>query len=155
MLKELEKYRRLIGKLLYLNISKHDISYSVQQLSQFVNSPCQAHYKVVIYLLRYLKGCPSKGLPYLSENNRQLQAFSDADWASYIETWRSLTRFCIYLGLALILWKMKKQNTISRSSTEIEYKSLAATIYKLQWIFLCLKTIPDWVTTSNSIVVWQ
>lgn len=62
----LEQYRRLIGRLLYLNFTRTYITFAVQQLSQFVGSPCLQH--VALHVLRYLKGCPSKGL-YFPINN--------------------------------------------------------------------------------------
>ena len=37
-------YRRLIGYLIYLAITRIDISYSVQVLSQFVTNLCQHHF---------------------------------------------------------------------------------------------------------------
>ena len=62
ILKEPEKYRRLIGRLLYLNFTRPDINYAVQQLSQFLHAPTNIHWKAALHVLKYLKGCPSKGL---------------------------------------------------------------------------------------------
>lgn len=62
LLMEPEKYRRLIGRLLYLNFTIPDITYAVQQLSQFVGSPCQSYWNAATHVLRYLKGSPSTGL---------------------------------------------------------------------------------------------
>ncbi|KAL0435232.1 UNVERIFIED_CONTAM: Retrovirus-related Pol polyprotein from transposon RE2 [Sesamum radiatum] len=106
-----DSYRRLIGCLLYLGFTRLDISYSVQQLSQFLNRPCDAHWKA-LHVVRYLKGCPSKGLFLPSDSNLELHAFCDADWASCTDSRRSLTDFCIFLGNAFISWKTKKQTTV-------------------------------------------
>lgn len=43
LLHDPKKYRRLVGRLLYLNFTRPDISYAVQQLSQFLHSPTEIH----------------------------------------------------------------------------------------------------------------
>ncbi|GJT92002.1 probable carboxylesterase 2 [Tanacetum coccineum] len=55
-----DAYRRLVGILLYLTMTRPYISYAVQHLSQFVSAPKDAHMQAVMHLLRYLKGTISK-----------------------------------------------------------------------------------------------
>lgn len=62
MLVDPEIFRRLIGKLLYLNLTKPDISYAVQQLSQFLQLPRIPHFVAAVHLLRYLKGTINLGM---------------------------------------------------------------------------------------------
>ncbi|KAL0336107.1 UNVERIFIED_CONTAM: Retrovirus-related Pol polyprotein from transposon RE2 [Sesamum radiatum] len=57
-----EVYRRLIGRLLYLGFTRPDISHATQQLSQFLQAPCQQHWDAALHLLRYLNGTQHKGL---------------------------------------------------------------------------------------------
>ncbi|CAA0839405.1 cysteine-rich RLK (RECEPTOR-like protein kinase) 8 [Striga hermonthica] len=59
-----ENYRRLIGRLLYLNLSRADLSYGIQQLSQFIQAPSQAHWNATLHLVKYLNGTPNLGLYY-------------------------------------------------------------------------------------------
>ncbi|KAL2232808.1 UNVERIFIED_CONTAM: Retrovirus-related Pol polyprotein from transposon RE1 [Sesamum indicum] len=127
-------YRRLVGRLLYLGYTRPDISHSVQQLSQFLTHPCESHWQAALHVVRYLKSCPSKGLFFPSQSSLTLTAYCDADWATCPDSRRSLTGFCIFLGPALISWKTKKQCTVSRSTAEAEYRSLAATVCELRWI---------------------
>ncbi|KAL0373919.1 UNVERIFIED_CONTAM: Retrovirus-related Pol polyprotein from transposon RE1 [Sesamum radiatum] len=129
-----EPYRRLVGRLLYLGFTRPDISYGVQQLSQFLQHPCESHWQAALHIVRYLKGTPHTGLFFPSSNSLTLQAFCDADWASCLDSRRSVTGFCVFLGTALISWKTKKQATVSRSSAEAEYRSMGATVCELQWI---------------------
>ncbi|CAH9079411.1 unnamed protein product [Cuscuta epithymum] len=51
-------YRTLIGKLLYLTVSRLDIAYSIQILSQFLASHTDVHLSAAHRVLRYLKNSP-------------------------------------------------------------------------------------------------
>ncbi|KAL2242369.1 UNVERIFIED_CONTAM: Retrovirus-related Pol polyprotein from transposon RE1 [Sesamum indicum] len=146
-----DSYRRLVGRLLYLSFTRPDISYSVQQLSQYVNRPCEAHWKAALHVVRYLKGSPSLGLFFPAANSLELQAFCDADWASCPDSRRSLTGFCVFLGPALLSWKTKKQSTVSRSTAEAEYRSLAATVCELRWLSYLLADFGVSVTLPISL----
>lgn len=63
------QYRRLIGRLIYLDITRPDISFAVQQLSQFMSNPRFHHYNVACHLLRYLKNSPGQGFFFFSGNS--------------------------------------------------------------------------------------
>ncbi|KAK4395882.1 Retrovirus-related Pol polyprotein from transposon RE2 [Sesamum angolense] len=134
-----EKYRRLIRRLLYLGFTRPDLSFAVQQLSQFLQHPTDQHWPAALHVVRYLKGSLATGLFFPSSNNLQLVAYTDADWGSCVDTRHSITGFCVFLGSSLISWKTKKQNTVSRSSAEAEYRAMAASIFELQWITFSLK----------------
>ncbi|XP_062075355.1 uncharacterized mitochondrial protein AtMg00810-like [Humulus lupulus] len=150
------QYRRLVGRLLYLTLSRHDITFAVHNLSQFMSSPRTTHLQAVHHLLRYLKGKPGQGLLYPSSSSLQLRAFSDLDWASCPITRRSTTGFCVFLGNYLISWRSKKQPTISKSSAEAEYRALAATASELTWLQYLLRAFqidisaPAFIYCDNS-----
>lgn len=134
-------YRRLLGTLLYLTMTRPDISYTVQQLSQYVASPRDTHIQATLHLLKYLKGTVTKGLFYPVQPHLKLTGFSNSDWASCLITRKSLTGWCIFLGHLLVSWKTKKQATVSRSSTEAEYGSMASTTCELLWLSYLLKDL--------------
>ncbi|XP_058004035.1 uncharacterized mitochondrial protein AtMg00810-like [Hevea brasiliensis] len=136
-----EKYRRIVGRLLYLNLTRPDISFSVQHLSQFLHQPRQQHWDALMALLRYLKGTPAKGLFFPSKTELQLRAYCDADWATCSMTRKSVTGYCIFFGSSLISWKTKKQATVSKSSAEAEYRSMATTVCELQWLSYLLRDL--------------
>ena len=73
-------YRQLVGSLVYLTVTRPDISYAVHQVSQYLSAPRSTHYAVVLRILRYLKGTLFHGLFYLAQSPLVLRAFSDADW---------------------------------------------------------------------------
>ncbi|CAL8117065.1 unnamed protein product [Prunus armeniaca] len=83
-------YHRLIGRLIYLTVTRHGILFAINILSQFMHQPCQPHMKAATRLVHYLKGSPGQ------------------DWASCPMTRRSTTGYCVFLGTSLISWKTKK-----------------------------------------------
>ncbi|WVZ20683.1 hypothetical protein V8G54_008005 [Vigna mungo] len=119
-------YRRLIGRLLYLASTCPDITFATQQLSQFMGNPTQMHLRAAMRVLHYLKSSPGKGLMFRRDSPIQILGFSDVDWATYVDSRRSVTGYCFFLVNSLISWKTKKQNTVSRSSSEVEYRALAS-----------------------------
>lgn len=66
------QYRGLIRKLLYLTISRLDITYTVHRLSQYVSQPCVSHLQAAHYLIRYLKSTPGQGLFFAASSSMQL-----------------------------------------------------------------------------------
>lgn len=104
LLKDPEPYRRLVGQLLYLNLTRPDVSFASQQLSQFVAKPTTEHWKAALHVLRYLKGSPSLGVFYPSSCDFTVHAFSDADWGTCSDSRRSITRYCVFLGSGFISW---------------------------------------------------
>lgn len=131
---EPEQYRRVIGKLLYLNLTRPDISYSVQQLSQFMQAPRKPHLQAALHVIGYLKGTSDWGLFYSTTSDLNITGFCDADWGTCAFSGRSLTGYCIFLGESLISWKTKKQKTVSKSSAESEYRSMSHTTSELVWL---------------------
>ena len=110
-------YRSLVGALQYLTITRPDISYAVNQVSQFLQAPTISHFQSVKRILRYVKGKIAFGLTYSHHQPPlTLLGYSDADWARCLETRRSTYGYSIFLGGNLVSWSAKKQPTLSRSS---------------------------------------
>ncbi|GAV58103.1 hypothetical protein CFOL_v3_01637 [Cephalotus follicularis] len=114
LLEDAEGYQRLVGRLIYLTITRPDICYSVQILSQFMHKPKESRMEAALRVLRYLKREPGLGILMSSDNTLKLQAYCDSDWASCPMTRRSLTGYCIKLGESLISWKSNKKPTVSK-----------------------------------------
>jgi hypothetical protein len=96
------RYHHIIGSLIYLGVTRPDISYSVHILSQFVSAPTQIYYSHLLRVLRYLRGTISRSLFFPRSSSLQLQAYCDATWASNPSGRRSLSVYCVFLGGSLI-----------------------------------------------------
>ncbi|GAV74982.1 hypothetical protein CFOL_v3_18462 [Cephalotus follicularis] len=131
LLHDPEKYRRLVGKLNYLTITRPDISFAVSVVSQFVSAPRTTHWQAVLHIVRYLKGAPGRGLIF-HPDCLEVTGYSDADWAGCPADRRSTSGYCIFLGGNLVSWKSKKQSVVSRSSAEAEYRAMASVTGELQ-----------------------
>ncbi|XP_025693090.1 uncharacterized mitochondrial protein AtMg00810-like [Arachis hypogaea] len=127
-------YRSIIGSLQYLTITRPEICYSVNKLSQFVQAPLESHWKLVKRVLRYLSGTSSYGLHLKRETSLGITTYSDSDWAGDPDDRKSTSGYCIFLGTNLISWTSKKQTVVARSSTEAEYRSMAEAVAELTWI---------------------
>ena len=141
LLKDPTKYRRLVGRLIYLADTRPDIVYPVRTLSQFMHEPRVPHWDAVMRILRYIKGTPSQGFLFPANNNLDLRAFCDSDWGRCPTTRRSVIGYCIFLGNSLVSWRSKKQTNVSRSSAETEYRAMENTCLELSWIRYILQDL--------------
>ena len=127
-------YRQLVGSLVYLIVTRPDISYAVHQVSQYLSAPRSTHYAIVLRILRYLKGTLFHDIFYSAQSPLVLRAFSDADWVGDPTNRRSTIGYCFLLGSSLISWRSKKQTFVARSNTEAEYRALVDTTFELLWL---------------------
>ncbi|GJR06201.1 ribonuclease H-like domain-containing protein [Tanacetum coccineum] len=141
VLDNITDYQKLMGKLIYLTNTRHDISYVVHCLSQFMHSPLTYHLKTDFKIMRYLKGCPGLGIHFIKNSGISLSAFSDHDWAKCVVTRKSITGYCVFLNNSLISWKSKKQTTLFKYYTEAEYRALASVTSEVIWILRIRKDL--------------
>lgn len=133
LLKDAQRYRNLVGRLIYLTTTRPDISFPVQVLSQFMVTPMKSHMAAAYNVLRYLKQSPGKGILLSSRGSLELECWCDADWGACPSTRRSVTGYSLKLGGSTVFWKTKKQATVSRSSAEAEYRALASAVSEIIW----------------------
>ncbi|XP_019229458.1 PREDICTED: uncharacterized protein LOC109236018 [Nicotiana attenuata] len=62
LLKDAGEFQRLVERLLYLTMTRPDISFAVQTLSQYMHSPKQSHLDATKRVVRYVKSALGQGL---------------------------------------------------------------------------------------------
>ena len=72
-------------------------------------------------------GTSDHGIMLYRHSNLALYTFFDVDWAGNKNDYTSIGAYLVYLGRKPISWSSKKQRTVARSSTEVEYRSVAST----------------------------
>ncbi|KAK6119767.1 hypothetical protein DH2020_046489 [Rehmannia glutinosa] len=127
-------YRSNVGALQYLLMTRPDISYIMNKVSQFLHAPTTCHWAACKRVLRYLKGTQFQGLLFSPVQYLVLEGFSDADWVGCLDDRKSTSGYCVFLDKNLVAWSSKKQNVIARSTTESEYSALATAATDLIWI---------------------
>lgn len=105
MLVDQTYYRKLRGKLNILIHTRVDIAYSVQHLSQFLQTPREPYLKAAFHVLRYLKGDLNQGVFISKNEDCRISAFCDSDWASYPDSRRSISGYIILMEESPIGWK--------------------------------------------------
>lgn len=108
ILADRNQYQRLMGKLLYLTLTRSDIAYVVQTLSQFLQQPKKSHWDAAMRVARYIKRAPGLEILLNSKGSNKLVIYCDTDWASCPNTRRSVSGFLINYGDSLVSWKSKK-----------------------------------------------
>lgn len=124
-------FRSLAGKLQYLTITRPDIQFAVNFVCQRMHQPTIVDFGLLKRILRYIKVTMNLGLHIKKNQDMSLTAYCDSDYGGCKETRRSTTGFCTMMGPNLLSWSAKRQSTVSKSSTEAEYRVLTATALEI------------------------
>ncbi|XP_066380791.1 secreted RxLR effector protein 161-like [Miscanthus floridulus] len=146
------RFRSIVGALQYLTLTRPDIAFAVNKVCQFLHKPTTIHWKAVKRILRYIRFTVELGLRIIRSSSSLVSGFSDADWAGCVDDRRSTGGFAIFLGGNLVSWSARKQATVSRSSTEAEYKAMANATAKIIWIQSLLRELG--IKSSPAAVLW-
>jgi hypothetical protein len=92
----------MIGSLLYITASCPNIMYVVGMVGRYQSAPKQSHLLAVKRIFRYLKETMTYGLWYPKNQNFQLTAYSDADWANCVDERKSTNGGAFFLGDSLV-----------------------------------------------------
>ncbi|XP_065846872.1 uncharacterized protein [Euphorbia lathyris] len=145
-------YRSMVGGLQYVAITRPDVSFAVNKVSQFMHQPTTEHWKAVKRILRYLRSTPDHGLRIQRSRSLDITGYTDADWGGDIDDRKSTSGYAVYVGPNLVSWRSRKQRTVSRSSTEAEYRALACLASEVLWLRKLMYDVG--YCSSRSPVLW-
>ena len=127
-------FRSLAGALQYLTFTRPDIAYAVQQVCLHMHDPRAPHLAALKRILRYVCGTLDLGLLLRPSSSTDLVVYTDADWAGCPDTRKSTSSYAVFLGDNLVSWSSKRQNTVSRSNAEAEYRAVANGVAEATWL---------------------
>ncbi|XP_017187720.1 uncharacterized mitochondrial protein AtMg00810-like [Malus domestica] len=130
-IKNVTYYQRLVGKLIYFTLIRPEITFAISLVSQFMHAPIVEHLNIIKRIIRYLNGSINRGILMHNNHSTKIHAYTDADWAGSAIDGKSTTGYCTFVGGNIVTWKSKKQQVITRSSAEAEYRATAATACEL------------------------
>nr|GEX81707.1 copia protein [Tanacetum cinerariifolium] len=127
-------YRGMIGTLLYLTASRHDLQFAICMCARYQARPTEKHLHAVKRILWYLRGTVNQGLWYSKDSLISLTVFADADHASCQDTHSSTSGSLQFLGDRLISWSSKRKKSVVIFSTEVEYITLFSCCAQILWM---------------------
>ncbi|XP_062100355.1 secreted RxLR effector protein 161-like [Humulus lupulus] len=134
-------YMQILGSLIYLGLTRPNISYSVGVMSRYMQNPKKSCLEVVRRILRYIKCTIDYGLMYKKGESCKLVGYFDDDYAGDHDTRRSTTGYMFMLGSGMISWCSKRQPTVSLSTTEAEYRTEAMAAQESTWLIQLMKDL--------------
>ena len=147
-------YQEAIGALLYLSIiSRPDITFMVNKLSQFNCCYQENHWKAIKRIFRYLQGTLNIGIIYSSSSsNLNLIGFCDADYAADVDTRKSTSGFLVNLGGSPVSWSSRLQKSVATSTTEAEYIAIADCVKDIIWYKQLMKELKIPIKSTTKIM---
>jgi len=90
-----KRYRKLVGKVIYLTITRPDISFVVRVASQFMQAPLVDQWNVIIHIHKYIKKTLGHGLLYEDKRDTRISGYCDVDWVRFLIDRHSTIRHCV------------------------------------------------------------
>ncbi|CAN6697739.1 unnamed protein product [Malus baccata var. baccata] len=122
------------GKVTALIIYVDDMIITGDDLDEIIKLEKKLSAKFEMKSLGDLKYFFSVKVARSSRGHLRVEGFTDADWASDVIDRRSTSRYFTFVGGNLVTWRSKKQNVVSRSSTETEFRGMAHGICEVLWL---------------------
>ena len=127
-------YHQLVGSLLYLTHSHPDLSFAIDHVARYMQTPHESHWKATKRILRYIWGTIQFGIHYSTGGKPLLVGFTNSDWAGDPDDRKSTAGYVFSLGSGPVTWACKKQQALSLSSAEEEYWAVVNASQEALWL---------------------
>ncbi len=134
LVEDITMYRRIVGSLIYMTITRPNLSYAVGVVSKFMQTPRKPHLDGVKRILRYIKHTLHCGIFYETKNQLQVHGYRDVKWAGNVSNRRSTSGFLFSFGSGVVNWSSKKQPTVTLSNTEAKYRGATIVACEIVWL---------------------
>ena len=99
-----------------------------------MQEPHELHWKAAKRILHYILGSHTYGIHFVAGIGLQLVGYTDSNYAGDIDSCKSTSGYMFHLGFGPICWQSKKQNNVSLSSTEVEYRGSINATTEAIWL---------------------
>ncbi|XP_062118705.1 secreted RxLR effector protein 161-like [Humulus lupulus] len=145
-------YRQMVGSLIYLTLTRSDISYAIGVTSRYMQHPKKPHLEAVRRMLGYVKDSINNGLLYKKGDEVKIVGYCDVDYAGDHDTRRSTTGYVFKLGSGVVSWYSKRQPTVSLSTIEAKYRAAAMAAKESTWLMQLMKDLHQ--STDNAMSLY-
>lgn len=136
------EFRRIIGRLMFLAmVTRPDICFATNRLSQYLSSPRMIHLQTAKHLLRYIRATKHYSLTYRAKGRSSgLVGYADSGYGNSTQH-RSTSAFVFMINSSPVSWSSRKQSIVAQSTTEAEYIALAEVCKQAIWMRHLLFTL--------------
>jgi hypothetical protein len=134
-------FKRLVGSLMYLTMTRHDIMYGVILISRFMENPKESHWKEGKRILRYVNGTINFGIKYSTSEYFRFIGYTHNDCGGNIDDRKSTSQYTFHFGTGMVSWASRKQPIMTLSLVEVEYVATTSTTCQVVWMRRMLKDL--------------
>jgi hypothetical protein len=132
-------FKRLVGSLMYLTMTRADIMYGVSLISRFMENTKESHWKEGKRTLRYVNGTKEFGIKYSTSEDSRVIGYTENDFGGIIDDMKSNSGYTFHFGIGMVSWASRKHPIVTLSSTEAEYVAATSASCQVVWMRRMLK----------------
>jgi hypothetical protein len=141
-------YASAVESLMYAQIcTRPDLAFVTRMLTRYQKNPGISHWNGIKKALRYIQGTNGLMLTYERSDSLKIVAYSDSDFAGYLDTDRYTSGYVFKLAGGAISWSSFKQTVMTSSTMDAKFVACYEAVGQTMW----LKTFVPGVRVVDSI----